>query len=180
MARTKRKTRIRNITEPGDLPTPEQIRNGQFDRDFVTHAETNTKAMAWRNSGGTPLCRWIAAKRLDQTHLAVIGRCLEIWRLIGTHQSLTSKYGERLDRSSDWKDTSYRAEEAEADLQSFKSHFPGRAKDYFDIFENVIRFNMPAGVAGGDPDKKVSAAKTLTIVKFVCDVIASNERQFRI
>jgi hypothetical protein len=71
-----------------------------------------------------------------------------------------------------------RAADAECDLEKFKSHFPGAAKDYFAVFENVIRFNMPSGVAGGDPDKKIASTRALTIVRFVCDIIASHEPQF--
>jgi hypothetical protein len=180
MGKAKRRKSVRAFAIDAELPTPEQLKQAPHERDFVTHAETNTKAMAFRNRGGTPLCRWVASNKLDDTQMAVIARCLEIWRLVGTRQSLTAKYGERLDQSSDYDGLSARAAEAEDDLKSFQSHFPGKAKDYFGIFENVIRFNMPAGVAGGDPDKKIASTRTLTIVRFVCDIIASNERQFRV
>ena len=176
MPRKKHKARV--TVQPMETPTIEAIRNGDFERDFITHAETNTKVMAFRNTGGTPLCRWVAANKLDETQLRVINRCIEIWRLIGTRQNLVAKYGERLDKSSDWEGVSLQAADAEKDLASFKGHFPGKSQDYFGIFENVIRFNVPTGVAGGDPDKKSASTKVLTIVRFVCDVIASKERQF--
>lgn len=172
------KRKIKAFRLDMELPTPAQLANGDFERDFTNHVETNTKAMTYRNRGGTPLCRWVAGKKLDDVQLRVINRCLEIWRLIGMHQSLTAKYGERLDRSSDWSRSSVRALEAKEDLARFKSYFPGRARDYFSVFENVIRHNIPAGVAGAvdTPDKKVAANRALTIVRFVCDIIATHEK----
>ena len=45
MAKRNNKKRQSKLREVGELPTPEQLREGSFDRDFVTHAETATKAM---------------------------------------------------------------------------------------------------------------------------------------
>ena len=42
----KRKRKPASAQQESIAPTPEQLRAGGFDRDFVTHAETATKAMA--------------------------------------------------------------------------------------------------------------------------------------
>jgi hypothetical protein len=53
MARKKRKAFA--AVEALELPTPEQLRNGDFERGFVTHAETNTKVMAFKRKDSTIL-----------------------------------------------------------------------------------------------------------------------------
>jgi len=177
MAKPRKRKSRRNV-QPGELPTPEQLARGSYERKFITHAESNTKAMGHVNTGGTPLARWESGGKLDSTQLAVILSCLECWRLAGLSQSVTALYGERVGTTSDAGENANAVKHAKDTLTRYRDYFPGRTKEYFDIFENIIRHNMPAGVAGAVEgfDKKAATTRSLTIVRMVCDTIASRER----
>lgn len=68
-----------------------------------------------------------------------------------------------------------REHQALSDLARIKGYFPAK---YWCVFENVCRFDEPAGVAGSklatNKDEHVAAARMT--VKFVASVIAQNER----
>lgn len=171
-------TKRRAFKIDAEAPPDAQLANGQFARDFVTHAETNTKAMAYTNRGGTPLARWEHGKKLDSTQLAVILSCLECWRLAGVSQRVTANYGERIRAANDTERNAAARLHARETLDRYESFFPGRTKTYFALFEDVIRHNTPAGIAGAVAgfDSKAAQNRALTVVKMVCDVIASHER----
>jgi hypothetical protein len=46
MAKGRKRKKVNPFHMDADQPTPEQMRSGEFEREFVTHAESATKAMA--------------------------------------------------------------------------------------------------------------------------------------
>jgi hypothetical protein len=157
-----------------DEPTPEQIANGQFAREFVTHVDTNTKAMAFI-SLHDPVERWRRANRLSDSQLLAIAFLRRLWALAGLSQRVTANYGERIPGQGNVERRAVNEIEARADLHRVQGYVP---KGYFDVFENVVRHGEPAGVAGsrlgfGD---RASDIRAHTIVCFVADIVAMNER----
>lgn len=159
-----------------EAPPVAQVINGDFTRDFITHSETNTKAMVYRNNGGSPVTRW--GGKLSDQHRKVIDRCLYLWRWAGKDQRVTAQYGQRIPGNGSADHSCNREIDAREQLHRIRDYFPGQLAGYFEIFENVVRHGIPAGVAGASREfeGKAASARALTIVRFVCDVIASYER----
>jgi hypothetical protein len=160
-------------TEPMDMPTQAQLRNGGYERKFVTHVETNTKAMAFVSSHD-PVERWLRDGRLSDAQEVAIGAVRRLWRLSGISQKVTATYGERCGGGS----AEYQAIneiEAREDLHRMQGYIP---KPYWDVWENVCRHGMPAGVAGAELGYGTRSAQDRAhhIVCFVADTIAMMER----
>lgn len=125
------------------------------------------------NRGGTPIARWKTAKLLSDSQLAAIDHCIGLWDAIGTSGGLVAN----LDRTvfGSPGDGNVREIEALNDLHRIKGYVPDK---YFSIYENVVRFDEPAGFAGSRltecKNDQVSAART--VVQFVADIIAMKER----
>jgi hypothetical protein len=172
-ARTKADARDR--TEP--LITREAAQHGDYRDDFVTHVETGTKAKAAINRGGSPVCRWEASGKLDNTQMAVIAMCQRLWRLAGLQQRVTATYGERVFGMGNVELAAMNEIEARSDLKRISGYFPGKLSNYWDVFENICRHGIPAGVAGASVsfDSKAATARSLTIVRFVADYVATRE-----
>jgi len=175
MRRARMKAEARNKEDP--LVTPEAKRHGDYQQDDVMHVETATRAPTYINRGGTPVERWRAAERLDERQLAVIAHCLTLWRLAGVSSRVTALYGERVPGGS-CEDGNLREIDAREDLHRYQGHFPGLLQRYWSVFENVCRYDMPAGVAGADTglDDNRANARALTIVCLVADVLNERER----
>lgn len=122
--------------------------------------------------------RWKVSGKLDTTQQAVIELMLGLWRKAGIKQALTGKYGERIAASSCAEMGTNAQIDARRQLKRIDGYFPGRTKEYLDIFENVVRHDMPAGVAGDafGHNRQEKSSRALTVVRFVCDVIATHER----
>lgn len=159
-----------------EAPPIAQVINGDFTRDFITHSETNTKAMVYRNNGGSPVTRW--GDKLGDQHKKVINHCMYLWRWAGQDRRIIARYGQRIPGVTDAEHDCNREIDAREQLHRIRDYFPGQLADYFTIFENVVRHEIPAGVAGASREfeGKAASARALTIVRFVCDVIASHER----
>lgn len=152
--------------------------HGDYQDDFVMHVETATKAKALVNRGGDPVSRWTAANMLEPHQLTAIHYARDLWRRAGITPRVTANYGERIPGQGD-RETGGLAEiEAREDLHRMRGHFPAPMDRWFDVFENVVRHDWPAGVAGGDLGQtgKSATARAFTIVQFVADVIAVKER----
>jgi hypothetical protein len=152
--------------------------HGDYRNDFVTHVETGTKAYTKLNRGGSPVDRWMALGKLTEPQWAVIQWCYHLWDKVGLKQRTTANYGERIagTGSSEWANLTQI--EAKEDLYRIMDYFPGAARTYWAIFEDVCRFDVPAGVAGGTLGYGSRSADTRAhqIVCFVADIIASRER----
>lgn len=124
-----------------------------------------------RNRGGTPIARWRADNLLSDTQALAIDYCIRLWERAG-RQALTMDPTKviGLPPSSGWSQ-----QEALDELAWFKREVPNR---YWGVFENVCRFDEPAGTAGSKMATGDTAARTSArvIVCFVADLIAMWKR----
>jgi hypothetical protein len=123
------------------------------------------------NRGGTPVARWKAANLLSATQVAAIDHCEALWARLGG-KSLVMDF-DRIPgggQGNGWSE-----QEALDDLKRIKDYVPAK---YWDTFENVVRFDEAAGVAGSSltavRSDQVTAARI--VVQFVADVITMKER----
>ncbi len=157
-----------------ELPTPEQLKHERFDRDFVTHAETNTKAMAYRKRDSSILEKWIreGGPGFDQGAQRVIADCIVFWRRMG-NPKVTAEYGERTAKGTNDNETS--REEASDEIHYRKKLLGAGMNEYWDVFENVVRYNEPAGKAGSrfakNTPSSIQSAKVIT--GFVASFLAA-------
>jgi hypothetical protein len=172
MAKAKRKARKQFAIEPLDLPTPEQIRNGDFERDFVTHAETNTKALTFRRRDSSIVETWVreGGPGFDHGAARVIADCQTFWQRMGVPR-VTANYGERIPSSTHGE--GYSQQEASDEI-AYRKRLIG-IPAYWDVFENCVRHNEPAGVAGSrfanNRPQQIQSAKV--IVGFVASFLAA-------
>lgn len=176
MARKGRQAK-RLPADPMVTPTQAQLENGSYERKFITHTETNTKAMAFV-SDHDPVERWLRAGRLSDTQETAIIFVRRLWELAGIKQSVTANYGERIPGSGNSERRAINEIEAREDLHRIIDYFPTPLDGYYRLFENVCRHGMPAGVAGGALGFGTRSAQDRAhqIVAFVADIISSKER----
>lgn len=138
-------------------------RHGQYERNL-------TKVV---NRGGTPVARWQSAGLLSDSQNAAIDHCIRLWDAIGTSGGLVAN----LDRTvfGSPGEGNIREIEARDDLHRIKGYFPTK---YWDTYENVVRFDEPAGFAGSrlTECKNDAVAAARTVVQFVADIISMKER----
>jgi len=138
-------------------------RHGDYDRNL-------TKVV---NRGGTPIARWQTAGLLSDSQNAAIAHCSALWDAISTSGGLVANLNRTVFGSPG--DGNLREIEARDDLHRIKGYFPAK---YWDTYENVVRFDEPAGYAGSRltecKNDQVSAART--VVQFVADIISMKER----
>ncbi len=125
------------------------------------------------NRGGTPVARWKAAKLLSDSHVAAIDHCETLWsRLGGKALVMDLARIPGAGQGNGWAE-----QEALDDLKRIKGYVPPK---YWNLFENVCRFDMAAGFAGSDLTAcridQVSAARKT--VQFGADIIAMKEQLF--
>jgi hypothetical protein len=162
-----------------ETPTIEQLRNGSFARDFVTHVGTNTKAMTFRRRDSSILEKWIRDEekavqdgemQQDSRLFPVqaqrfIGDCITLWARIGS-QRVTANYGERIPTNG--HSDGMGQKEALDQLHRFKGLLGPYQRHYWPVFENVARHNEPAGVAGShfanNPAQRSQSAKLIVSV----------------
>lgn len=165
-----RKRKAPRVIEQLETPNVAQLANDDFDRDFITHTETNTKAMAYRRRDSCIVERWVKEGGIGFGHGAnqVIANCQVFWTRLGEPR-LIALYGQRMPAST--HSEGYSQQEALDELHFYSRMVP---KPYWSVFESVIRHNEPAGVAGSrfaknDP-QRIQSAKVIT--GFVASVIA--------
>lgn len=164
MARRSRKTKPKFDLEAVP-PTEAQLANGDFERDFVTHVDTNTKAMAFRNRRTSIVERWVkeGGPGFEPPAQRVIADCVRLWLCIGSPR-LVANYGERIPSSTHGEGWSQ--QEALDTLHHYKSLLNPYMRHYWTVFENVIRHNEPAGVAGSqfatNDAQRIQSAKVIT------------------
>jgi hypothetical protein len=163
--------RLRAANEQASEPlvTPEAQAHG----DYTPVAQTGEQRKAMINRGGTPVARWIKARLLSDSQQAAILHCLTLWRLAGHHQRTTAN----LDRTvyGTPGDGNPREVEARIDLHRIRDYFH---PTHWGIFENVVRFDEPAGIAGSKLGRASGRAEqaALNCVCMVADVISWKER----
>lgn len=175
MPRIKRKARPHVQVEPGDLPTPEQLMTAPHIRDFVTHAETNTKSMAHR-SLRDPILRWEKDRKLTDMQASTIRRMQALWQAVYGTQRLTGRYSEPLAPCTA-ETSDERLMGLRNDLRRIEGYFDGVGQWYM-TFERVCRFGLtgPEACATDSVDERRARDRALVIVCFVADIIATKER----
>lgn len=162
-----RKRRKLVVIDALETPTLAQIQNGDFERDFVTHAETNTKVMAYRRRDSSILERWLteanAGVLFPIQAQRFIADCIMLWAKVGS-PSVTAQYGERI-ASGRFSD-GIAQKDAIDQLHRFRSMLGPYQRHLWPVFENVVRHNEPAGVAGSayanNPAQRIQSAKMIT------------------
>lgn len=146
---------------------------GEVNPFAAAHGDYERQNSRITNHGGTPIARWIASGMLTRSQQAAILHCITLWQAISSSGKLVAN----LDRTVFGcpGDGHPMEIEARSDLQRIKGHFPAK---WWDVFENVVRFDEPAGVAGSKltDNKEHQVAVARTTVQFVADVIAMKER----
>lgn len=158
-------------------PTPEAVAHGDYVEATVLDpsGETRNLAKVSINRGGTPVARWQAQKRLSDTQELAIAYCLRLWEIAGYKVRVTASYGEKLAGSGDADRRATCEIDARAGLHRIQDYIP---KPYWSVFEAVVRFDEPAGVAGSSLANSTRNAKhtAYLAVCFVADLIAMKER----
>lgn len=171
LARVRQEARDR--TEP--IVPKEAERHGDYEKGFVMHVETATKAHTLRNRSVDAVERWKGSGRLQPTQVAAIDLCRRLWALAGISQRVTANYGERVVGIGSVERRAINEIEAREDLHRIRGYVP---EPYWRVFENVVRHNEPTGTAGASVgfEGKAAQSRAYVIVCFVCDLIAMQER----
>lgn len=163
-------TKRREFKFTEEAPPAAQLANGDFKRDFVTHAETNTKAMAYRRES-TVLEQWCKNGGIgfEEGARRAIVDCQLLWARMGEPR-LIAHYGERTAKGTSVdRDT---PQEAADEIHFRRKMFPPA---YWSVFEAVVRHNEPAGVAGSrmatNRPQQIMAAKA--VVGMVASMMAA-------
>jgi hypothetical protein len=159
------------------LVTAEAEQHGDYQTDFVTHVETNTKAHTKINRGGEPVDRWKRDNKLNDVQVRTIDHCIRLWRLASINPKVCATYGERVLSNGNWDSRAVNEIEARDDLHRIMGYFPGPLKAYFDVFEDVCRHGIAAGVAGAalNHGSRSAEVRAHQIVCFVADTISAKE-----
>ena len=123
------------------------------------------------NRGGTPIARWKAAKLLSDSQVAAIDYCEALWsRLSGKALVMDLARIPGAGQGNGWAE-----QEALDDLKRIKGYVPPK---YWSVYENVCRFDQPAGTAGSDLASNTRSAidAARIVVMFVADIVAMKER----
>lgn len=157
----------RDRTRPIISPFAEQ--HGKYVDVFVHHDETGSKTQTKRVSN--TLEKWIDEGGIgfESGAVAFIRKCQAHWETIG-NPKVTANYGERIHGD---QGNGMAAHEARSELNYYQKEL--NAPPYWRIFENVVRHNQPAGIAGSDlatnPASRIASAKV--VVGTVASVMAS-------
>jgi hypothetical protein len=135
--------------------------------DYTRHLRT------YVNHGGTPLARWRKAGMLSDSQNVAIDHCIKQWSLIGGSSGLVAN----LDRTvfGSPGEGNHREIDARENLHRMKGLVPAK---HWDCFENVVRFDEPAGQAGSRLTENTANREVIAraCVQFVADVIFMKER----
>jgi hypothetical protein len=175
MAKAKRKARRQFAIEPLDLPTPEQLKSAPYVRDFVTHAETNTKATAHR-CYRDPVLRWERDGKITDMQASTIRRMQGLWEAVYGTQKLVATYGEQLARSTG-ETSDLRLMGLTDDLRRIEGYFDG-LRQWYSTFERVCRFGQtgPEACVTDAVSERASRDRALVVVCFIADYIRMRER----
>jgi hypothetical protein len=162
------------------LVLPDTEKHGAYvwhDVNGIDDKGNEFKSTTKRNLKASPLTMWKAQGMLTETQQAAIGYCLRLWEFLPPMPATTAQYGERIPSNDSGQESEAAVNawlDAIDDLRRVESYIP---RSYWQVFENCIRFDMPAGVAGGDLGftGRSGRAKAHVIVCFVSDIIADKE-----
>jgi hypothetical protein len=144
--------------------------------DYVPAAKTGEMRHALVNRGGSPVDRWTRDGALTDHQLAAIAHIRRLWQLTESGTRLVAN----LDRTVFGcpGDGNMAEKEARHDLHRIINYFPFPMDRYWDVFENVVRFDEPAGVAGSRlaTNRRSAIDRAYSCVCYVADTIFSRER----
>jgi hypothetical protein len=125
-----------------------------------------------RNRGGTALDRWKRDGNISESQEAGILHCQALWSRLKHPRVVANLNANGGGYNEGW--TLHQVEALDA-LHQISSAFP---HDYWNVFENVCRHDLPAGVAGSRlaNTKRSAEAAARMIVCFIADLIAMRER----
>ena len=131
------------------------------------------------NHGGSPLQRWKANKQISASQELAIEHMLMLWELAGVKGApVTAAYGERIPGNGkpdpEW--LTARILDAQDDLRRIEAQFH---PTWWQVFENCIRYDEPAGRAGSRImgwSTRAATNSALVTVCFVADHICMSER----
>ena len=155
----------------GVVINPFAAAHGEYRDVFIHHDETSTKTRTKRNRVCNILEKWVDEGGIgfEAGAITVIRNCQKYWEKIG-NPKVTANYGERIYGSNG---NGLAQHEAQSQLNHYQSLLD--VPQYWRIFENVVRHNQPAGIAGSDlainPATRIASAKT--VVGLVASHIAS-------
>jgi hypothetical protein len=126
-----------------------------------------------QNNGCTTIKRWETANLMSASQLAAIAHCIRLWDAAETSRGMVVDL-DRV-RAGESAGDGLRQQEALDDLARIKGYIP---HPYFAVFENVVRFDEPAGYIGSRlaEASQREVARARTIVQFAADLIAQHER----
>lgn len=170
----RKKPKKQTQAEPMDLPTIEQLKTGDYIRQFVTNAETNTKSMAHR-SVRDPVLRWENDRKLTDMQASTIRRMQGLWQAVYGTQRLTGTYDEPVDASTGHTSDGRRLELRD-ELRRIEGYFIG-VQQWYMVFERVCRFGFtgPQACEADTVSERASRERALVIVALVADFIAARE-----
>lgn len=158
----------------GERPTREQMARGDIERQFVTHAESATKAMA-HVSHQNAVQRWKRAGRLSDTQIAAIDLCEALWGNLEVSPRLTAAYGEAIRATGNEETRAAAILDTREQLRRIEGYFTGLEK-WWDVFENVCRFGQADGGVDLGYSTRTAKEQAFTVVCFIADTIAQNEK----
>ena len=164
----KRKSRKTKAPINAELPTPEQVIKGEAVREFVTHGESATKAMAHRVVYD-PVEKWQRKGYLTHTQIQTIERMQQAWQVAYGSAKLIGGYSEPSGGNSGGVGclrTQERVLALRSAVRAIEDHFKG-VQAYYSEFERICRFGEHPLETSGNRDR------ALTIVRFVADIIAA-------
>ena len=154
--------RERTEEETAPLVNPFREQHGNFERNmrFVV------------NRGGTAIDRWKAAGYLSESQEAAILHCQNLWAKLRQPRIVAN-----LDANGGGGVEEWTVHQVEAlhELGRIAADFPPK---YWDVFENVCRHDLPAGVAGSRLSnvRKAAEISARQVVCFIADLVAMRER----
>lgn len=171
----------------GKATNPASARRHRATKEARQHGKIEYVNGVDHNHGASPLTRWKSANELSDSQLAAIGWCQRIWALIGLEPRTTAIYDERTAIATGDGESGgmiLRRMRARDDLKRVAGGLDPEGnfetgyipKPYWDVFENCIRFDEPAGAAGSRLGRSAPSVRALTTVRFVADIIAMKER----
>jgi hypothetical protein len=173
------------------LVSPDVEKHGHYvwtDIAAIDAQGNDSKAATKRNTKASPLAYWKAQNALTAPQESAIAYCIDLWEFLPPLPRCTANYGEAIFGNTNGVE-SEAAINASLDAKDDLARICGGMnrsgvhvigyipQKYWRVFENCIRFDEPAGVAGSSLGYtgRSANAKALTVVAFVADLIAMKE-----
>lgn len=148
-------------------PKPERAIVIPISDDVTKHGDYVRDGTKLVNRHVTTVARWKADKLLNELQLRSIELCEDLWERAGSPQGLVMDLMKIPGMPGG---SGARQQDALDELASFKAKIP---VTYWNVFENVVRWNEPGGAAGSRfaNDNPRAAQSALMCVRFVADLI---------